>query len=256
MTVLSVNLNKVALLRNSRGQNLPNVLHMAQRATARGAAGVTIHPRPDERHATRQDARELARWVRSMSGTSDVELNIEGYPSEDFLELMNEVRPHQCTLVPDAPGQLTSDHGWDLPAQTAFLIPILTQLRENGIRTSLFIDPDPEAARAAVDTGTDRVELYTGPYAAAYTTTEREAVTRSYEKCAQAALERSLGLNAGHDLDLKNLGFLLERIPGILEVSIGHALTVEALDFGWDETIRRYVGLTSRTAGDQRESQP
>ncbi|MEM1157312.1 MAG: pyridoxine 5'-phosphate synthase [Verrucomicrobiota bacterium] len=240
MTVLSVNLNKIALLRNSRGHDYPHVLTMAERAITAGAAGVTIHPRPDQRHATYQDVSDLKTWISKYPGK---ELNIEGYPSDKFMEVVLMAQPHQCTLVPDADNQLTSDHGWSLPQQTHLLQPFIGQLKGAGIRVSLFIDNKPEIAMAALDTGTDRVELYTGPYAEAYAARQQSSVTLSYVQTAQAAVESGLGINAGHDLDLDNLAHLISEIPAIAEVSIGHALTAEALDYGWEKTIERYVEI-------------
>lgn len=240
MAILSVNLNKIALLRNSRGHNYPKVVSMAERSLKAGAEGVTIHPRPDQRHATYRDVSELKEWIADYPGK---ELNIEGYPSEKFMEVVLAAKPHQCTLVPDAENQLTSDHGWSLPSQTETLTPVISRLKDAGIRVSIFIDNDPQAAAAASETGTDRVELYTGPYAESYHTAAKLEVTESYIQTARAAVADGLGINAGHDLDLQNLGFLISKIPDIAEVSIGHALTVEALDYGWDDTIRRYVKI-------------
>ncbi|MEM6820565.1 MAG: pyridoxine 5'-phosphate synthase [Verrucomicrobiota bacterium] len=242
MTVLSVNLNKIALLRNSRGHDYPNVLHMAERSLKLGAGGVTVHPRPDARHATYEDVRRLRTWIKTFP---DCELNVEGYPSESFLDLIEETAPHQCTLVPDADNQLTSDHGWDLPKEIELLKPMVSKIKEAGVRVSIFIDANPKIASLAKETGTDRVELYTGPYAEDFSTAKAEVTMASYQKTAQTAFEAGLGINAGHDLDLNNLAPLLKRIPKIEEVSIGHALTVEALDLGWDETIRRYLEITN-----------
>lgn len=240
MTQLSVNLNKIALLRNSRGHDYPNVLSMAARAVQNGAIGVTIHPRPDQRHARYSDVAGLSAWIAPLPGK---ELNIEGFPSEAFMNVVLEHKPDQCTLVPDADNQLTSDHGWSFPEQGEFLIPIIEQLKNADIRTSLFIDHDPEAARAAAQTGTDRVELYTGPYAEAYASKRQEEVTHAFAETARAAVDAGLGVNAGHDLDLTNLAYLLNKVPSIDEVSIGHALTVEALDQGWDSVIQQYVAI-------------
>lgn len=238
MTRLSVNLNKMALLRNSRGRNYPDVLSMAGRCIDAGAHGITVHPRPDQRHATWRDVRELHDLTRERG----VEFNVEGNPTDRFLEVVLEVRPEQCTLVPDDPHQLTSDHGWDVRGEGARLRPIVDALREVGIRVSLFLDPDPGQVRAAPETGTDRVELYTEAYASAWGTEREEAVLERYRTAAALAREQGLGVNAGHDLDLHNLARFLE-IPGILEVSIGHALTVEAFDYGLEETVRRYVAI-------------
>ena len=240
MAILSVNLNKIALLRNSRGHDYPHVITMAERALRAGAAGVTIHPRPDQRHATYQDVSELKAWIGDFP---EKELNIEGYPSEKFMEVVLKAKPHQCTLVPDADNQLTSDHGWSLPQQTNLLQPIIHKLQDAGIRVSIFIDNAPEVARLAAETGTNRVELYTGPYANAYGTDQQSTITFSYAETARVAADAGLGINAGHDLDLANLGHLMDAIPQIEEVSIGHALTAEALDYGWDQTVSRYVEI-------------
>lgn len=245
MAILSVNLNKIALLRNSRGHDYPHVITMAERALQAGAEGITIHPRPDQRHATYQDVSELKAWI---SDYPDKELNIEGYPSEKFLEIVLAAKPHQCTLVPDADNQLTSDHGWSLPEQTTKLQSITSRLKDSGIRVSLFIDNDPEIAKVAAETGSNRVELYTGPYAEAYETDQQSPVTLSYVNTAKSAAAEGLGINAGHDLDLNNLDYLMSEIPEIAEVSIGHALTAESLDHGWDETIRRYVKILNTKA--------
>ncbi len=246
MTVLSVNLNKIALLRNSRGHDYPNVLQMAERSVASGAAGVTIHPRPDQRHATYGDVSELSAWITSHPA---IELNIEGYPADKFMEVVLAAKPHQCTLVPDADNQLTSDHGWSLPDQTETLKPVIARLKDAGIRVSIFIDNDPAVARRAKETGADRVELYTGPYAEAFGTSVQADATKSYVDTARAAIEAGLGINAGHDLDLNNLAHLIQAIPDIAEVSIGHALTAEAFDYGWEETIRRYVEIMKQEQG-------
>ncbi len=251
MTILSVNLNKIALLRNSRGHDYPHVITMAKRALHAGAEGVTIHPRPDQRHATYQDVTELKAWIGDHPGK---ELNIEGYPSEKFMEVVLAARPHQCTLVPDADNQLTSDHGWSLPEQTEFLQPIISRLKDAGIRVSLFVDNDPEIAKTAAETGTNRIELYTGPYAEAYGTEQQGDVTLSYVHTAQAAIGSGLGINAGHDLDLNNLAHLIAEIPAIAEVSIGHALTAEALDYGWDDTIKRYVDILNGNHSSTKRS--
>lgn len=245
MTLLSVNLNKVALLRNSRGQNVPDLLTMAKRAVDAGAGGVTIHPRPDQRHAKYSDVESLAKWVSGLDG---IELNIEGYPSETFLSVIEQHGPHQCTLVPDAENQLTSDHGWDIPKHLDFLRQTVARLKMRGIRTSLFIDHEPERALQAAETGTDRVELYTGPYAHAFGTPDQNQVLSAFVATARSAIDAQVELNAGHDLNLDNLGVLIRHIPEIKEVSIGHALTVEALDLGWEETIRRYAEILSTNA--------
>lgn len=242
MTVLSVNLNKIALLRNSRGRDFPNVVEFAQKFLDLGVRGITIHPRQDERHITRKDVYELGHLV---SGLKDVELNIEGYPSEDFLNLVEEVSPTQCTLVPDSPTQLTSDHGWDLTKHFDQVRDTCSWLNNAGIRPAIFLDPNKSQIRLAPNTGTRRIELYTEEYAASYGTKESELVFRKFEESAILAQELGLGVNAGHDLDLINLAKFLE-IDGILEVSIGHALTVECIENGMNKVIGKYLGICSQ----------
>ena len=239
MTVLSVNLNKIALLRNSRGRDFPNVVQFAQKFFDLGVRGITIHPRQDERHITRQDAADLGHFVH---GLDDVELNIEGYPSEDFLRLVEEVGPAQCTLVPDNPTQLTSDHGWDLTKHLDQVRDTCSRLDRGGIRPAIFLDPDIDQIKLAPDTGTRRIELYTEEYAATYGTRESESVFRKYAESAALARKLGLGVNAGHDLDLGNLSRFLE-IDGILEVSIGHALTVECIENGMNEVVGKYLHI-------------
>jgi pyridoxine 5''-phosphate synthase len=239
MTALSVNLNKLALLRNSRGRNYPNILHFAERFIALGVAGITIHPRPDERHIKRRDVYELAEFLKAHPG---VEYNIEGYPSAEFLQLIRDVRPTQCTLVPDAEDQLTSDHGWDCINQGEFLRGIIAEIRGLGVRCALFLDPEPRQAEAAATLGTDRIELYTEAYAAAHGTPQQGEVLAQYAATARRAQELGLGVNAGHDLSLDNLGDFL-ALGGILEVSIGHALTVECIELGMETVISRYLAL-------------
>lgn len=230
---LSVNVNKVALLRNSRGHNLPDVLQVAFDCVRFGAEGITVHPRPDQRHIRPDD-------VRALKANLSVELNVEGYPSIDFLRLIEEVRPAQCTLVPDAPGQLTSDHGWDCRVQGDFLKPILGKLREWGVRSSLFVDADPELVMAACATGVDCVEFYTGPYAEQHLLDSSVALQPLIAAAAVAQAHGTL-LNAGHDLSLHNLSDLARALPHLHEVSIGHALIADALYLGFEETIRRYL---------------
>jgi pyridoxine 5-phosphate synthase len=219
MTALSVNLNKVALLRNQRDLPYPSVTGFAEIVLAAGAAGITVHPRPDERHIRRQDVRDLtafmARW-RAKPGRGGAEFNIEGYPDNEFLELVEQARPDQVTLVPDAPDQKTSDHGWQVAQEAAFLKPVISRLRACGARVSLFIDPDPAMARAAGDVGADRVELYTEPYYQAAAEGRGAEGLMSYRRTAEAALAAGVGLNAGHDLNLDNLGAFLKGVPGIL----------------------------------------
>lgn len=239
MTLLSVNVNKIALLRNSRGSNYPDVLDFVRRVIDLGVRGITVHPRPDERHITRQDVYDIARLLQQYP---QVEFNIEGYPSGPFLALVDEVRPAQCTLVPDEPGQLTSDHGWDMRGSAGLLTDVLERLRAMQVRSSLFMDPDPAAAGPAAALGADRVELYTEDYARAWSTDRETPVLEQYRRAAMAATEAGLGINAGHDLNLGNLPRFLE-IPGILEVSIGHALVVESLERGFAAVIRDYLTI-------------
>ncbi len=242
MTALSVNLNKFALIRNSRGTDFPNVERMGKRCLEAGAHGLTIHPRPDQRHATYGDVAELSALIRSYG--KGTELNIEGNPIEPFLETVIRWRPHQCTLVPDDPGQLTSDHGWDLPRDHASVQPIIERLKAEGIRVSLFMDADNlEGIEIASKIGADRVELYTEPYAKTYGSSEGAQILERFRTAAEHALGNGLGVNAGHDLNLQNLGAFLSRVPNVLEVSIGHALVVESFDYGLEETVRRYVGI-------------
>lgn len=240
MTALSVNLNKIALLRNSRGRDYPNVLNYAQKLIDLGVQGLTIHPRQDERHATRRDAHELAALCKRYE---QVEFNIEGYPSASFLELVDATRPDQCTLVPDAPKQLTSDHGWDLTVHSAKIKELAVKLKRIGVRSSLFIDPVAEQIQLAGETGVDRIELYTEAYASAYAhADDYQPILKQYTEAAALAQSLGLGVNAGHDLDLNNLAEFL-TIEGILEVSIGHALTVESLAYGVSEVIKKYLAI-------------
>ena len=232
MTNLSVNINKIATLRNARGENNPDLLKVAADCERFGAQGITVHPRPDERHIRRDDVYKLRPLVRT-------EFNIEGYPTEEFMELVLRVHPEQGTLVPDAPGALTSSAGWDVEANMEFLTSIVERLREAGIRSSIFVDPDPEAVRAAARTGADRVELYTKPYADLYPTDPARAVA-PFVEAAEAALRSGLGVNAGHDLSLENLEWFHRHVPRLSEVSIGHALICDALYLGLEETIARY----------------
>ncbi len=239
MTKLSVNLNKIALLRNSRGMNFPRVVDFAELCVRNGADGVTVHPRPDQRHATYADVRDLAEF---RSQHPDIELNVEGYPTSDFLEVVKAAQPDQCTLVPDAPDQVTSDHGWNTKVEIHFLRPIISKLKEHNIRTSIFLDPDTDMVSSAADTGADRIELYTEEYARSYDTKEHSTVLEQYQVTSLEAQKKGLGVNAGHDLNQRNLaGFL--TIPDILEVSIGHALTVEALLDGYESTVKSYVSI-------------
>ena len=239
MTVLSVNLNKIAWLRNSRGRDYPNVVEFARKFYDLGVRGITVHPRQDERHITRQDARDLGDFTRQLD---DCEYNIEGYPSEDLLALVEEIKPDQCTLVPDAPDQLTSDHGWDLKTQAEQVRETCARLQRSGIRTSIFLDPDSEQVRLVPSTGSDRIELYTEEYAANYGSAESDAIRDRYREAADLARELGIGVNAGHDLDLTNLADFLV-IEGILEVSIGHALTVECIEQGMPAVVGKYLAI-------------
>jgi pyridoxine 5-phosphate synthase len=243
VTRFSVNLNKIALLRNSRGTDFPKVLDFARRAIDAGSHGITVHPRPDQRHATYQDVYDLRELTEQAAG---VEFNVEGNPVEKFMAVVKATRPDQCTLVPDAENQLTSDHGWNLRGQVERVKATVDELHACDIRVSLFMDPDPALIDLAAKTGAERIELYTEPYAQAFGTDSLDGVLAQFRSAAGHAQELGLGVNAGHDLNLQNLTTFL-TIPNILEVSIGHAVMVESFDFGFDETIRRYVALVSET---------
>lgn len=232
MTQLSVNINKIATLRNARGADNPNVVKVALDCERFGAQGITVHPRPDERHIRYQDAVELAKVVTT-------EFNIEGYPDQRFLQLIRAVKPAQATLVPDPPNAITSNSGWDTITHQTMLRDIVAELHEIGTRVSIFINPEPKYFEPAKHTGTDRVELYTEPYASHYHHDRKKAV-RPYEEVAHIAKELGLGLNAGHDLDLHNLAYLKQQIPFLEEVSIGHALICDALYYGLENTIQMY----------------
>lgn len=235
MTKLSVNLNKIALIRNSRGRNYPDLMQFARQFLELGACGVTLHPRPDQRHARYADAPEL----KLVCDAQGKELNIEGYPSSEFMQMVLDVKPSQCTLVPDAPNQLTSDHGWDLVSNANFLREVISPLNRAGVRVSLFVDADCKHIDLAKDLGADRIELYTEAYAEAFHTDKHHDVWASFAKAAQMANDVGLGVNAGHDLNLQNLARFIE-IPNILEVSIGHALVVESIELGMVEVMQRY----------------
>ncbi|PCJ46781.1 MAG: pyridoxine 5'-phosphate synthase [Gammaproteobacteria bacterium] len=241
MTKLSVNLNKIALLRNSRGRDFPNVVEFAHKMTALGVQGITIHPRQDERHITKRDAIELGEL---LSDNPNVELNIEGYPSQDFLELVTRIKPEQCTLVPDSPDQLTSDHGWDLEKEVSFVKNACSQLAYEGIRSSIFIDPSPNQIKLVPNTGADRVELYTEEYASTFNKPIHETIFNQYKASAIEAQKLGIGVNAGHDLDLTNLSKFL-TINNILEVSIGHVLTIECIEHGMKSIIGKYIEICS-----------
>lgn len=238
MTKLSVNINKIATLRNARGGNVPNVVQVAKDCQAFGAHGITVHPRPDERHITRLDVNNLRPIVST-------EFNIEGYPSKQFIELVKKVRPEQVTLVPDPPEAITSNSGWDTFEHFDFLCSVIEEFQSVGIRTSIFIDTDLDNIKNASKTGTDRIELYTEPYATNYSV-DRDIAVYPFVEAAKVARKAGLGINAGHDLSLDNLGFLIEKIPFIEEVSIGHALICEALYLGLNETIRQYLSILKK----------
>ena len=232
MTRLSVNINKIATLRNARGGNLPDVELFARDCEAYGAEGITVHPRPDERHIRRTDVYALKSLVQT-------EFNIEGNPEPEFIDLVLDVRPHQVTLVPDAREQLTSNHGWDTRAHQAKLATIIQRFKNAGIRVSVFVDPDPVMVEYAARAGSDRVELYTGPYAEMYDNDPQRAI-EYYRSAAEKARDLGLGLNAGHDLNLRNLPDFIKAFPWVDEVSIGHALIADALYLGIQETIKQY----------------
>lgn len=233
ITKLSVNINKVATLRNARGGNMPNVLQVALDCERFGAQGITVHPRPDERHIRYNDAREIKPQIAT-------EFNIEGYPNKSFIDLVKEVNPSQVTLVPDPPGVLTSNAGWDTIKHYDFLVDVVKEFQSQGIRTSIFIETDAKLIESAAKIGTERVELYTESYAADYIN-GKEAAIKEFVLAAQVAQQVGLGLNAGHDLSLENLRYFAENIPGLLEVSIGHALISDALYFGLENTIQMYL---------------
>lgn len=233
MTRLSVNINKVATLRNARGENVPDVQQFARDCEAYGAEGITVHPRPDERHITRRD-------VELLKPLLTTEFNIEGYPDDRFMEIVLEARPAQATLVPDSPEQITSSAGWDVVNNYGFLRQITSRLQAAGIRVSIFVDADPAQVEAAAAVGADRVELYTKPYADNYDT-DREAAVRPFVTAAEKAVECGLGVNAGHDLNRQNLRFFARSLPQLDEVSIGHAIVSDALYLGIKETIQEYL---------------
>ncbi len=233
MTRLSVNINKIATLRNARGGNNPDVIRVALDCESFGAQGITVHPRPDERHIRYKDVTDLKPVLRT-------EFNIEGYPSERFTELVLSVKPTQVTLVPDAPDQITSNAGWDTKTHEEMLRDIVKRFKDAGIRTSLFVAADKEMVDYAAKTGADRVELYTEPYASMYAS-DREAAVAPFVEAAREARRQGLGLNAGHDLSLQNLAYFHQSIPWLDEVSIGHALICDALYLGLEETIKKYL---------------
>ena len=246
MTALSINLNKIALIRNSREGNYPNVVDHAQLCIDEGVEGITVHPRPDQRHIRPSDVRQLAALVAPLAA---VEFNVEGNPFAPaladypgFIELVEETRPDQCTLVPDSDDQLTSDHGFDLNSAGEKLIPIIKRLKDQGMRVSLFMDPDLAQIKLAAEVGADRIELYTGPYAAAWGTEQLEAIFEQHRAAAALAASLGMGVNAGHDLNLDNLA-KFASIPELQEVSIGHAFTMDSLAMGMSNAARAYKAL-------------
>lgn len=237
MTLLSINVNKIATLRNSRGNDYPNVLQVAQDLIKFGAQGITVHPRPDERHIKKIDVYEISKNIH-------VEFNIEGYPSPEFVKMIQEVRPAQCTLVPDPPHVLTSNAGWDVHNKQAFLQEVIAEIKKAGVRTSIFMDPADRknfSLEEIKSTGTDRIELYTEAYAKSFSTGNYKEVLESYSTFAKEVSYLGIGINAGHDLNLENLKTFVTEVPNVLEVSIGHALVCDSLYYGFKETIARYL---------------
>jgi pyridoxine 5-phosphate synthase len=242
-TALSVNLNKVALVRNTRHLGIPSLTRAATQCLQAGAHGITVHPRPDERHIRAADVTDLAELLKAWP---QVEYNIEGNPFHNLMDVIRTMRPHQATFVPDSVGQFTSDHGWSFPADFERLQAVVAETKALGVRVSLFMDPVPEQMRAAREVGADRVELYTEAYASAWGTPQQAAVLARYRAAAEAALAVGLGVNAGHDLNRDNLTDFLREVPGVQEVSIGHALIADALELGYTETIRDYQRCIQR----------
>jgi pyridoxine 5-phosphate synthase len=237
-TALSVNVNKVALVRNTRHLGIPSLTRAATQCLQAGAHGITVHPRPDERHIRAQDVFDLAELLKSWPGR---EYNIEGNPFHNLMDFVRRVRPHQATFVPDSEGQFTSDHGWSFPADADRLRPLIAECRALGVRVSLFMDPLPAQMALARAVGADRVELYTEPYAAAWGQPGQDEQLRQYAAAARAALDAGLGVNAGHDLSRDNLTDFLRAVPAVAEVSIGHALIADALELGYTETVKGYL---------------
>ncbi|AVR45347.1 pyridoxine 5'-phosphate synthase [Christiangramia fulva] len=235
MTKLSVNINKIATLRNARGGNVPDVIEAAKKIESFGAQGITVHPRPDERHIRYNDVRELKPVIKT-------EFNIEGKPIQDFMNLVLAVKPEQVTLVPDAENAITSNAGWDTLKNGLYLKEVIADFKSHGIRTSIFVDPDKKMVEGAAETGTDRIELYTEKFAVDYGKGDKNAA-KTYAECAKLAHELGLGINAGHDLSLENIAFFHKEVPYLDEVSIGHALISEALYLGLEKTIHQYLKL-------------
>ncbi len=246
MTVqLSVNVNKVALVRNTRHLGIPSVVRAAEQCLAAGAHGITVHPRPDQRHIRPPDVFELAELLRAWP---QAEFNIEGNPTQNLMDFIRRVRPQQATFVPDSEDQFTSDHGWSFPQDAERLAPLVAECRGLGVRVSLFMDPLPGQMAAARAVGADRVELYTEPYAAAWGTPDEAAQLQRYAAAAHAALDAGLGVNAGHDLNRDNLPAFVRAVPGLAEVSIGHAFIADALELGYAATTRAYLACLAITA--------
>ncbi|MCV2349705.1 pyridoxine 5'-phosphate synthase [Paucibacter sp. Y2R2-4] len=240
---LSVNVNKVALLRNTRHLGIPSVLRAAEACLLAGAQGITVHPRPDARHIRSQDVHDLAALMQAWP---HAEYNIEGNPTQNLMDFVRSVRPHQVTFVPDSEDQFTSDHGWQFPADMERLRPLVAEAKACGVRVSLFMDPVPEAMAFVAELGADRVELYTETYASAYGTEREAEVLAGFTRTAEVALAVGLGINAGHDLNRDNLTRFLQAVPGVQEVSIGHALVADALELGYTETVRDYQRCIQR----------
>jgi len=240
---LSVNVNKVALLRNTRHLGIPSVMRAAELCLLAGAQGITVHPRPDARHIRSEDVHELAALLKTWP---QAEYNIEGNPTQNLMDFVRALRPQQVTFVPDSEDQFTSDHGWNLPADMARLRPLIEECRALGVRVSLFMDPLPQAMPLVAELGADRIELYTETYASAYGTPRQAEVLAGFTATANAALAVGLGINAGHDLNRDNLTTFLREVPGVREVSIGHALIADALELGYTETVRDYQRAIQR----------
>ncbi|MGH7779511.1 MAG: pyridoxine 5'-phosphate synthase [Candidatus Binataceae bacterium] len=252
MVKLSVNVNKIAVIRNSRGGDVPSVLEAARVAIGAGCHGITVHPRPDARHITKKDVFDLAAMLAAEF--KQIEFNIEGYPGPEFLDLVTRVRPTQCTMVPDPPGVLTSNAGWNLASGAEWLRGVLARLRDNGIRTSLFIEADTNAAIHARELGADRIELYTGPYAHAFGTAQGRKILTLHRVAGRAAHRAGLGVNAGHDLNLENIPAYVKALPDLDETSIGHALISDAIYIGLDNAVKAYLkALGSRPARNRKK---
>jgi len=245
MTALSVNVNKVALLRNTRALEIPSVVRLATVALESGAQGITVHPRPDARHIRASDVTELAALLRDWPAA---EYNIEGNPFHNLMDFVRAVRPAQCTFVPDEEGQATSDHGWDLARDATRLAPLIAEARGLGVRISLFVDPQPDGIERAAELGADRVELYTESFARSFGTPDQAAVLDAFARTARAARAAGLGVNAGHDLNRDNLAAFLRGVDGVQEASIGHALVADALEFGMAATVRAYLACIAEAS--------